>query len=122
MLKNSPQVCNIVLKWITPWEPAHPEIYPLQETLPLQLRTLCVCGTCEIVCPTNAIKNVDDHAEIDKSRCNNVGGSCTACMSRVDTTEQEAYGDPRTIADIRFTSKEGKYVLRGLVPKENYPV
>jgi ferredoxin len=31
---------------------------------------LCVfCGTCEIVCPTNAIKIVDDHAEIDKSRC-----------------------------------------------------
>jgi Fe-S-cluster-containing hydrogenase component 2 len=82
---------------------------------------LCVfCGTCEIVCPTNAIKIVDDHAEIDKSRCI-MCGSCTAACPVLIPTGAGSIWDPRTIADIRYTSKEGKYVLRGFGTERKLP-
>lgn len=82
---------------------------------------LCVfCGTCEIVCPTDAIKIVDDHAEIDKSRCI-MCGSCTAACPVLIPTGAGSIWDPRTIADIRYTSKAGKYVLRGFGTERRLP-
>lgn len=82
---------------------------------------LCVyCGTCEIVCPTDAIKIVDDHAEIDKSRCI-MCGSCTAACPVLIPTGAGSIWDPRTIADIRYTSKAGKYVLRGFGTERQLP-
>jgi glutamate synthase domain-containing protein 2 len=74
---------------------------------------LCVfCGTCEIVCPTDAIEIVDDHAEIDKNRCIMCGSCFAACPVLIPSGAGSIW-DPRTIADIRYTSKAGKYVLRG---------
>lgn len=82
---------------------------------------LCVyCGTCEIVCPTDAIKIVDDHADIDKSRCI-MCGSCTAACPVLIPTGAGSIWDPRTIADIRYTSKAGKYVLRGFGTERQLP-
>lgn len=82
---------------------------------------LCVfCGTCEIVCPTNAIKIVDSHAEIDKSKCI-MCGSCTAACPVLIPTGAGSIWDPRTIADIRYTSKAGKYVLRGFGTERRLP-
>lgn len=82
---------------------------------------LCVfCGTCEIVCPTNAIKIVDSHAEIDKSKCI-MCGSCTAACPVLIPTGAGSIWDPRTIAGIRYTSKAGKYVLRGFGTERRLP-
>jgi glutamate synthase domain-containing protein 2 len=82
---------------------------------------LCVfCGTCEIVCPTDAIEIVEDHAEIDKSRCI-MCGSCTAACPVLIPTGAGSIWDPRTIADIRYTSKAGKYVLRGFGTERRLP-
>lgn len=74
---------------------------------------LCVfCGTCEIVCPTDAIEIIDDHAEIDKNKCIMCGSCYAACPVLIPSGAGSIW-DPRTIADIRYTSKAGKYVLRG---------
>lgn len=82
---------------------------------------LCVfCGTCEIVCPTDAIEIIDDHADIDKSKCI-MCGSCTAACPILIPTGAGSIWDPRTIADIRFTSKAGKYVLRGFGTERRLP-
>ncbi|MCK9151562.1 glutamate synthase-related protein [Methanobacterium alcaliphilum] len=82
---------------------------------------LCVfCGTCEIVCPTDAIKVVDNHAEIDKTRCIMCGSCLAACPVLIPTGAGSIW-DPRTIADIRFTSKAGKYVLRGFGTERKLP-
>lgn len=82
---------------------------------------LCVfCGTCEIVCPTDAITIVGDHADIDKSKCI-MCGSCTAACPVLIPTGAGSIWDPRTIADIRFTSKAGKYVLRGFGTERKLP-
>ncbi|MEG3224224.1 MAG: glutamate synthase [Methanobacteriales archaeon Met13] len=82
---------------------------------------LCVfCGTCEIVCPTDAIEIVDNHAEIDKIRCI-MCGSCTAACPVLIPTGAGYIWDPRTIADIRYTSKAGKYVLRGFGTERKLP-
>ncbi|KAF5089250.1 glutamate synthase-related protein [Methanobacterium aggregans] len=82
---------------------------------------LCVfCGNCEIVCPTDAIKIVGDHAEIDKTRCI-MCGSCTAACPVLLPTKGGSIWDPRTIADIRYTSKAGKYVLRGFGTEKRLP-
>lgn len=89
--------------------------------LAMSTEGLCVfCGTCEIVCPTNAIEIVDDHAEIDKSRCI-MCGSCTAACPVLIPTGAGSIWDPRTIADIRYTSKAGKYVLRGFGTERKLP-
>jgi glutamate synthase domain-containing protein 2 len=82
---------------------------------------LCVfCGNCEIVCPTDAIRIIDDHAEIDKTRCI-MCGSCTAACPVLLPTKGGSIWDPRTIADIRYTSKAGKYVLRGFGTEKRLP-
>ena len=82
---------------------------------------LCVfCGTCEIVCPTDAIEIVDNHAEIDKSRCI-MCGSCFAACPVLLPSGAGSIWDPRTIADIRYTSKAGKYVLRGFGTERRLP-
>ena len=82
---------------------------------------LCVfCGTCEIVCPTDAIEIVGDHAEIDRSKCI-MCGSCTAACPVLLPTGAGSIWDPRTIADIRYTSKAGKYVLRGFGTERRLP-
>lgn len=82
---------------------------------------LCVfCGTCEIVCPTDAIQIVDNHAEIDKSRCIMCGSCFAACPVLIPSGAGSIW-DPRTIADIRFTSKAGKYVLRGFGTERRLP-
>ena len=82
---------------------------------------LCVfCGTCEIVCPTDAIKIVEDHAEIDKTKCI-MCGSCLAACPVLILTGAGSIWDPRTIADIRYTSKAGKYVLRGFGTERRLP-
>ncbi|WP_414468519.1 glutamate synthase-related protein [Methanobacterium sp. ACI-7] len=82
---------------------------------------LCVfCGTCEIVCPTDAIEIVDNHAEIDKSRCIMCGSCFAACPVLIPSGAGSIW-DPRTIADIRYTSKAGKYVLRGFGTERQLP-
>ncbi|HOI40229.1 MAG TPA: glutamate synthase-related protein [Methanobacterium sp.] len=89
--------------------------------LPLTTEGLCVsCGTCEIVCPTNAIKIVGTHAEIDKNRCI-MCGSCIAACPILLPSKGGSIWDPRTIADIRYTSKAGKYVLRGFGTERRLP-
>jgi methylamine---glutamate N-methyltransferase subunit C len=89
--------------------------------LAIATQGLCVfCGTCEIVCPTNAIEIVGDHAEIDKTRCI-MCGSCTAACPVLIPTGAGSIWDPRTIADIRYTSKAGKYVLRGFGTERRLP-
>lgn len=98
-------------------------IRPLSPSTALASSTqgLCVyCGTCETVCPTNAIKIIDDHAEIDKSKCI-MCGSCTAACPVLIPTGAGSIWDPRTIADIRFTSKAGKYMLRGFGTERRLP-
>lgn len=98
-------------------------IKPLSPSSALASSTqgLCVfCGTCEVVCPTGAIKIIDDHAEIDKSKCI-MCGSCTAACPILIPTGAGSIWDPRTIADIRFTSKEGKYMLRGFGTERRLP-
>lgn len=82
---------------------------------------LCVfCGTCEIVCPTDAIEIVDNHAEIDKSRCIMCGSCFAACPVLIPSGAGSIW-DPRTIANIRFTSKAGKYALRGFGTERHLP-
>ncbi len=98
-------------------------IKPLSPSSALASSTqgLCVfCGTCEVVCPTGAIKIIDDHAEIDKSKCI-MCGSCTAACPVLIPTGAGSIWDPRTIADIRFTSKAGKYMLRGFGTERRLP-
>ncbi len=98
-------------------------IKPLSPSSALASSTqgLCVfCGTCEVVCPTDAIEIIDDHAEIDKSKCI-MCGSCTAACPVLIPTGAGSIWDPRTIADIRFTSKAGKYVLRGFGTERRLP-
>ena len=82
---------------------------------------LCVfCGTCEIVCPTDAHKDSGDHAEIDKTKCIMCGSCLAACPVLIPTGAGSIW-DPRTIADIRYTSKAGKYVLRGFGTERRLP-
>ena len=82
---------------------------------------LCVfCGTCEIVCPTDAIEIIGERAEIDRSKCI-MCGSCTAACPVLLPTGAGSIWDPRTIADIRYTSKAGKYVLRGFGTERRLP-
>ncbi|MDI6644644.1 MAG: glutamate synthase-related protein [Methanobacteriaceae archaeon] len=82
---------------------------------------LCVfCGTCEIVCPTDAIEIVDNRPKIDKNRCI-LCGSCLAACPVLIPTGAGSIWDPRTIADIRYTSKAGKYVLRGFGTERRLP-
>ncbi|MBM4241727.1 MAG: 4Fe-4S dicluster domain-containing protein [Euryarchaeota archaeon] len=82
---------------------------------------LCVfCGTCEIVCPTDAIEIIDDHAEIDKTRCIMCGSCFAACPVLIPSGAGSIW-DPRTIADIRYTSKAGRYVLRGFGTERRLP-
>jgi glutamate synthase domain-containing protein 2 len=82
---------------------------------------LCVfCGTCEIVCPTDAIEIVDNHAEIDKSRCIMCGSCFAACPVLIPSGAGSIW-DPRTIANIRYTSKAGKYALRGFGTERRLP-
>lgn len=98
-------------------------IKPLSPSTQLATSTqgLCVfCGTCEVVCPTDAIEIIDNHAEIDKSKCI-MCGSCTAACPVLIPTGAGSIWDPRTIADIRFTSKAGKYVLRGFGSERRLP-
>lgn len=82
---------------------------------------LCVfCGTCEIVCPTDAIEIVDNNPVIDKNRCIMCGSCLAACPVLVSSGAGNIW-DPRTIADIRYTSKAGKYVLRGFGTERKLP-
>jgi len=82
---------------------------------------LCVyCGTCEVVCPTDAIEIVNDRPEIDKNRCIMCGSCYAACPVLIPSGAGSIW-DPRTIADIRFTSKAGKYVLRGFGTERRLP-
>ncbi len=82
---------------------------------------LCVfCGTCEVVCPTDAINIVDDEPEIDKTRCIMCGSCLAACPVLIPSGAGSIW-DPRTIAAIRYTSKAGKYVLRGFGTERRLP-
>lgn len=89
--------------------------------LSISTQGLCVfCGTCEIVCPTDAIEIVDNRPEIDKSRCIMCGSCLAACPVLIPSGAGSIW-DPRTIADIRYTSKAGKYVLRGFGTERRLP-
>lgn len=82
---------------------------------------LCVfCGTCEIVCPTDAIKVIDGQPEINKNLCIMCNSCLAACPVLIPTGAGSIW-DPRTIADIRYTSKAGKYVLRGFGTERKLP-
>ncbi|MDI9623883.1 MAG: glutamate synthase-related protein [Methanothermobacter sp.] len=82
---------------------------------------LCVfCGTCEVVCPVDAIKVVESHPEIDRRKCI-MCGSCLAACPVLLPTGAGSIWDPRTIANIRYTSKAGKYVLRGFGTERRLP-
>ncbi|KUK01591.1 MAG: glutamate synthase-related protein [Methanobacteriales archaeon] len=82
---------------------------------------LCVfCGTCEMVCPVDAIKVVDNYPEIDKKKCI-MCGSCLAACPVLLPSGAGSIWDPRTIANIRYTSKAGKYVLRGFGTERRLP-
>jgi len=82
---------------------------------------LCVfCGICETVCPVDAIKVVDNHLEIDRKKCI-MCGSCLAACPVLLPSGAGSIWDPRTIANIRYTSKAGKYVLRGFGTERRLP-
>ncbi|MDP1552808.1 MAG: glutamate synthase-related protein, partial [Methanobacteriaceae archaeon] len=82
---------------------------------------LCVfCGTCEIVCPTNAIEVVNGAPQINQNLCIMCNSCLAACPVLIPTGAGSIW-DPRTIADIRYTSKAGKYVLRGFGSERRLP-
>ena len=90
-------------------------------TWPAATQGLCVfCGTCEIVCPTDAIKVIDGQPEINKNLCIMCNSCLAACPVLIPTGAGSIW-DPRTIADIRYTSKAGKYVLRGFGTERKLP-
>jgi len=82
---------------------------------------LCVfCGTCSIVCPTDAIEIVNNNPLIDKNRCIMCGSCLAACPVLIPSGAGSIW-DPRTIAVIRYTSKAGKYALRGFGTERRLP-
>jgi len=46
------------------------------------------CGTCEEVCPSDAIKVVDDRAKVDNEECLECGACVDECPEEALTMEE----------------------------------